>query len=64
MKQVINLHQRRRLSASNELAFLASFLDEDALKDKIKELAESVATTEEVEYLCIKQNQQAMKARL
>ena len=61
---IINLQQHKRQKCANELAFLASLLDDNRTKDLINELSGQMSEREEIEYLCIKQNKQASKAIL
>lgn len=61
---ITNLRQYKRHKCANELGFLASFLEEDTLKDLIFELADSMTEREEVTYICARQNKQAAKSKL
>lgn len=63
MKKVFSLLQRRRVMAANELAHDAYYLDGD-LRELLLKLADEMVKNNEAIELCIKQNQQAAKARL
>ena len=63
MKKVFSLTQRRRVMAANKLAHDAHYVDGE-LKEALVKLANKMTENDEVIELCIKQNKQAMKARL